>query len=83
MDKVGADIDPDAVEMLKKSYVVDIICGGDEDAVERMIGNETWPDGVPSYDGTLQQIYDNGSFKIKVMVRDKESRHEVVKLLGG
>ena len=81
--EAGADINPEAVEMLKKSYVNDIICGSDEDAVDRVIGNETWSDGVPSYDGTLQQIYDKASFRIKVMVRNKESCHKVIKLLGG
>ena len=69
--------------MLKKSYVNDNICGGDQDAMDRMIGDETSSEGVPSYNGTLQRIYDKGSFKIKVMVRENESRPEVIKLLGG
>ena len=81
--EAGAGIDPKAVEMLKNSYVDDIICGGNEAAVDRMIGDEAWSEGVPSHDGTLQQIYNKGSFKIKVMVRDKELRPEAIKLLGG
>ena len=48
-----------------------------------MVGTETWAGGVPSYDGTLQQIFAQGSFQIKVMVRDKDTRPEVIKLLGG
>ena len=79
----GVSIDPKAVEMLKKSIFDDIICGGDEAAVDRMIGTETWSGGVQNYDGTLQQIYAKGSFRIKVMVRDKESCHKVIKLLEG
>ena len=80
--KAGAGIDPEAVKMLKKSYVNDIIYEGGKDAVDSMIGDETWSDGVLSYNGTLQQIYDKVSFKIKVMVKNKESRSEVIKLLG-
>ena len=39
---LGVGIDSEAAEMLKKGYVDDIICGGDEAAVDRMVGTETW-----------------------------------------
>ena len=80
---LGKMIDPDASEMIKKGYVDDNIAGGDEAAVDRLVGKETLQEGKPSYDGTIPQILAHGSFNVKVMVRDGETRSEVIKLLGG
>ena len=80
---LGKTIDPEASEMIKKGYVDDVIAGGDEATVDRLVGTETWEEGKPSYDDTIPQILSLGSFRVNVMVRDKETRPEVIKLLGG
>ena len=58
---LGKTINPKASEMIKKGYVDDIIAGGDEATVDRLVGTETWKEGKPSYDGTIPQIISLGS----------------------
>ena len=79
----GREIDQEAAKMLEKAYVDDCVGGGDEGTLGRLIGKETWIDGKPQYDGTVQQILGLGSFGVKVMVRSGETRKEVIDLLGG
>ena len=79
----GKDIDEEAACMIKKGYVDDCAGGGSKATVDRLIGNETWEDGKPKYDGTVQQILGLGSFGVKVMVRSGEARQEIIDLLGG
>ena len=79
----GKEIDEDAACMIKRGYVDDCAGGGSKATVDRLIGKETWEDGKPKYDGTVQQILGLGSFGVKVMVRSGEARQEVIDLLGG
>ena len=81
--EAGRKVDPEAAEMLAHGYVDDGLGGGDEATVDKLIGEETWEDEKPRYSGTVQQILGLGSFGLKVMVRDGESRPEVLNLLGG
>ena len=46
------------------------------------MGEETWVDGKPYYNGAISQIHTIGSFQVKVMVRDGETREQVRDLLG-
>jgi hypothetical protein len=79
----GREIDPEAAEMIAKGYVDDCTGGGSTETVDRLTGEETWKDGKPHYDGTVSRILKLGSFGVKVMVRDGETRPEVINLLGG
>ena len=81
--EAGRAIDCEAADMLEKAYVDDCVGGGDDDTLDRLIGRETWTDGKPHYDGTVQQMLGLGSFGVKVMVRSGETRKEVNDLLGG
>ena len=57
--------------------------GGDQAAVDRLIGDESWcKSGHPKYSGNVARIMMLGSFKIKVMVCNRETRREVLDLLG-
>ena len=78
----GAHIDPDAAEMIKQGYVDDGIGGGSKEDVDRLMGEETWREGKPTYSGTVAEILQGGGFKVKVMVRNGETRPEVAELLG-
>ena len=72
----GQDIDPDAVAMIKKTYVDDGSGGGTSDTVDRLIGEETADkEGNLTYSGTVTQIFALGGFSIKVMVRDLSLIH--------
>ena len=81
--EAGSHIDPAAAEMIKQGYVDDGIGGGSKEDVDRLIGEETWREGKPTYSGTVAEILQGGGFKMKVMVRDGEQRPEVTELLGG
>ena len=81
--EAGREIDCEAAHMLEKAYVDDCVGGGDDATLNRLIGRETWTDGKPQYDGTVQQILGLGSFGVKVMVKSGETRKEVCDLLGG
>ena len=81
--EAGCHIDPEAAEMIKQGYVDDGIGGGSKEDVDRLIGDETWREGKPTYSGTVAEILQLGGFKMKVMVRDGEKRPEVTELLGG
>jgi hypothetical protein len=80
--EAGRSIDTDAADMIKNGYVDDCVGGGSNETVNKLIGNETWENEKPFYDGTVAQILQAGSFRVKVMVRDGELREEVIKLLG-
>ena len=80
---LGTDIDPEAVVMIKRGYVDDGSGGGTKETVDRLMGNETEQDGSLQYDGTVAQIFSLGGFKLKVMVRDGETRQEIIDKLGG
>merc|ERR1712218_643562 len=80
--EAGKRIDPAAAKMIKQGYVDDGIGGGSREDVDRMVGKEAWVGGMPTYDGTVAKILELGGFKVKVMVRDGESRPEVNELLG-
>ena len=74
---LGEAIDPAASWMITQGYVDDGSGGGSQQDVDRLVGEEHWEDGKPTYTGTVAQILALGSFKLKVMVRDGESRQEV------
>ena len=76
----GQHIDPEAARKIKEdSYVDDNVGGGTDEEVRRMQGVRL-PDG--SYSGTMRQILDRGSLKMKVMVRTGETDEEVKNLIG-
>ena len=81
--EAGCSIDPAAAEMIRQGYVDDGIGGGAKEDVDRLMGEETWLEGKPSYSGTVPKILTLGGFILKVMVRDGEQRPEVTELLGG
>jgi hypothetical protein len=80
--EAGRDIDPEAADMIQNGYVDDMVGGGAEETIDRLIGDEVWESEKPRYDGTVSRILAKGGFKIKVMVRDGERRAEVINLLG-
>ena len=79
----GRHIDPEAARMIEIGYVDDGVGGGDLATIDRLVGTESWLDGRPTYSGTVAKILALGSFKVKVMVRDGETRQDVLQLLGG
>ena len=80
----GKDIDEETCEMIKKIYVDDGAGGGEEEVVEKLIGEESIDEnGKCSYTGTVSQIFARGGFPVKVMIRSGESRPEIIQQLGG
>ena len=81
---LGQDINPEAVAMIKMTYVDDGAGGGSKETFDRLIGEETSDkEGNLSYSGTVAQIFALGGFTIKVMVWDGESRSPIIDKLGG
>ena len=77
-------IDPEAVLMIKKTYVDDGSGGGAKETVDRLIGEEVADmDGNLSYTGTVSQIFTLGGLTIKVMVSNGETRPHIIVKLGG
>ena len=71
------------MEMIKKDYVDDGIGGGLDQDVCHLVGEVTLKDGSLEYHVTVAQIMERGSFFIKYMVRDRETRPEVLKHFCG
>ena len=71
--------------MLKQGYVDDGIGGGSIATVNRLIGDKSYDEdtGRATYSGTVAQIMELGGFKLKYMIRNSESRPEVLQLYGG
>ena len=81
---LGKHINPEAVPMIKLTYVDDGSGGGTTETVDRLIGEEsTDPQGNLTYTGSVAQIFALGGFTLKVMVRDGEHRPEIIDKLGG
>lgn len=81
----GADIDPVAAEAIKRGYVDDGLGGGTKEVVDRMVGTETYHKETKSwtYTGTVPKIMAGGGFKLKYMLRNGETRPEVLELYSG
>ena len=76
----GWEIDPVAARKIKDdSYVDDNVSGGNSEEVKRMKG-ERLQDGT--FTGTMRQILDLGSLKMKVIVSTGETDEEVKHLIG-
>ena len=79
----GRHVCPETAETVKRGYVDDNAGGGRADFVDKMIGKETFhADGSITYDGTVQQILSYGGFTVKVMLRNGETRPEVIDKFG-
>ena len=81
--EAGRDIDEAAVEMIKRDYVDDGVGGGNEEDVDRLMGEKVDSDGRITYDGTVPRIMRKGGFQIKIMIKDCEKRQEVLEEFGG
>ena len=68
--------------MIRNGYIDDGIGGGDENKVNELIGNKTWVDGKPVYDGNISKILALGSFSLKVKGHNGKARPKVKSLLG-
>ena len=83
VENLGESIDPEAVKMIKKTYVDDGSGAGSKDAVNRLLGEEVVDsESNIIYTGTIAQLFYLGGFIVRVMVRDGEWRPEVVQKLG-
>ena len=73
-------IDPETADMLKRGYMDDRIGGGSIATVSRLIGDESYDEdtGHAIYSGTVAQIMELGGFNLKYMIRNGESRPEVL-----
>ena len=81
---LGLSIYSEAVSMIKKTYIDDCSGGSLEDTVDRLMGDKvTDNDGKVSYNRTISQNFALGVFKLKVMVRDSETRPDIIAKLGG
>merc|ERR1712055_716694 len=69
--------------MIKQDYVDFGVGGGSNAVVERLMGEVKTPDRSLSYTGTVPRIMARGGFTIKCMIRDGESRAEVLEKFGG
>ena len=79
----GRDIDPAAVEMIKKDYMDDGFGHGLDQDVCSLMGEVMLEDGSLEYRGTVAQIMERGSFFIKYMICDREARPDVLKNFSG
>ena len=81
----GKDIDKVAtIAISEDTYVDDGATGGDEETVMRMIGDISInEDRSLSYSGTLSQIFEKGGFKLKMIVKLRETYPEALKNVGG
>ena len=72
---LGVSIDPAASEMIKDGYSDDGVAGGEDEDVDRMMGERVDPTtGESIYEGTVPKIVGLGGFKIKYMVRSGKNR---------
>ena len=74
--------------MIERDYIDDGFGGGDEDVVDRLMGEvllESGDDTEPviEYRGTVPQIMEQGGFRIKHMIRDGETRPGVLRNFPG
>ena len=83
--KAGEHIDPVAARAISEdTYVDDGATGGDEEAAQKMIGEvSVLEDGSLSYTGTLSQIFKQGGFSIKMIVRYGETNSKALEKMGG
>ena len=83
--KLGYDIDPEtACKIVEDTYVDDGCTGGSKEEVARMMGEvELKEDGSLAYSGTVQQIFNKISFKLKMMVRSGEENKIALAKMGG
>ena len=80
----GFDVCPETATQIKKGYVDDNAGGGTNEFVKKLIGTKTIDaNGKYHYDGTVAQIMAYGGFGVKIMVRDGESRPDVLENFGG
>ena len=78
--EMGADIDPEAAEIVMEStYVDDTLGGGTTEMVDRFMG-ERLPDG--SYTGTLPQILAKVGLHPKVLLVDGETDKEIIDMFS-
>ena len=63
--EAGDEIDPEAASMIKLGYGDNGVGGGDQVTVDRLVGKESWVDGKPHYDGTVQTTLNKGSFEAR------------------
>ena len=73
----------DIQKMIRREYVDDGNGGGSSAAVTELIGEEEDPDGNIVYNGAIAKVLGLGGFGVKVMVRDGESRSNIIDKLGG
>ena len=82
--ELGKSIDPEASEMIRDGYVDDGAAGGEDEDLDRMMGEEVDPStGEVTFKGTIQQIVDLGGFKLKHMVRSGRNQASVLKKYNG
>ena len=82
VEEAGIEINPEAVERIKRGYIDDGQGGGDKQTVDRLISEETRKNGEPSYSGTVTKIMAIRGFEIKINVRDRETQPEFTSKLN-
>ena len=81
----GEDVCPETMKQLKRGYVDDELGGGNREMVDRLIGEEKQDKalGTWQYGGTVAQIMKRGNFHVKFMIKNGETRTELLELVGG
>ena len=81
--EASRDIIAKLVEIIKHDYVDNGYRGGREKDIQHFMGEAVDKEGKDSYRGTVSQIMEHGGFKIKYMIRDRESQPGVLEKFGG
>ena len=87
--EAGRNIDSEAVDMILRGYVDDGFGGGTEADVERITGEVSVESQDPTkseeiqFHGTVPRIMKAGGFNTKYMIRDGETRPELLEKYGG
>ena len=73
--ELGESIDPEASEMIQDGYSDDGVTGGENEDLDRMMGERIDPaTGESIFEGTIQQIVSIGGFELKHMIRSRQNR---------
>ena len=87
--EAGRHIDSEAVDMILRGYVDDGFGGGTEADVDRITGEVSVESQDPTqgeeiqFHGTVPRIMKAGGFTTKYMIRDGETRPELLEKFGG
>ena len=82
--ELGVSIDPAASEMIQDGYSDDGVAGGEDEDLDRMMGERIDPAmGDSIFEGTIQRIVSIGGFKLKHMIRSGKNRASALKKYNG